>query len=174
MILAVGNKVVYPCQGPCRIGRIVKRDINGTLIRFYQLVILGDGGGELYVPVDKAQSIGVRLLLERAEIPKLLEQLERTASTGGNGRQQDMDNLSRFSSGSPFDLAKIVESLTGLKEKKALTISQSRTLEKARRLLICEISEVLEETKEVAEGQLDQALKARKAESEPVLKAAEA
>jgi RNA polymerase-interacting CarD/CdnL/TRCF family regulator len=65
-----------------------------------------------------------------------------------------------FSSGSPFDLALIVESLTELKETKTLTIGQSRTLEKARRLLICEISEVLGETHTEAERQLDQALKA--------------
>jgi RNA polymerase-interacting CarD/CdnL/TRCF family regulator len=54
----------------------------------------------------------------------------------------------------------IVESLTDLKATKTLTIGQSRTLEKARRLLICEISEVLKETREEAERQLDQALKA--------------
>ena len=161
MRLIVGNKVVYPSQGPCRISRIVKREVNGTLVMFYHLLILGGGGGELYVPVDKAQDNGVRLLLERLEIPKLLEQLERRSSIAGNGRQRALDNSIRFSSGSPFDLAEIVESLTELRETRALTIGQSRTLEKARRLLIREISEVLEETQEEAEGQLDQALKAR-------------
>ena len=160
MILSVGNKVVYPSQGPCRIGHIVKRDVGGTLIQFYHLVALDGSGGEMYVPVDKAQDIGVRLLLERSEIPKLFGQLKQTAYIAGNSRQQAIDNLKLFSSGSPFDLALIVESLTELRETKALTISQSRTLEKARRLLICEISEVLEETKEEAERQLDQVLKA--------------
>ena len=162
MILTVGNKVVYPSQGPCRIGHIVKRDVGGTLIQFYHLVALDGSGGEMYVPVDKAQEIGVRLLLQRSEIPKLFGQPKpnRTAYIAGNIRQQAMDNLKLFSSGSPFDLALIVESLTELKETKSLTIGQSRTLEKARRLLISEISEVLEETQAEAEKQLDQALKA--------------
>ncbi|MEN3333138.1 MAG: CarD family transcriptional regulator [Blastocatellia bacterium] len=163
MIWTVGNKVVYPSQGPCRIGRIVKRDVGGTLIKFYHLVVLDGSGGDLYVPVDKAQEIGLRLLLERSEIPKLFGQSKRTAYIAGNGRQQAIDNSKLFSSGSPFDLAEIVESLTQLKETKTLTIGQSRTLEKARRLLICEISEVLEATKAEAEQQLDQALKARTA-----------
>ena len=157
MRLTVGNKVVYPSQGPCRIGHIVKREVKGTSIRFYHLVILGDSGGELYVPVDKAQDIGVRLLLDKSEIPKLFGQPKRNL---GNGRQQAVENLKLFSSGSPFDLAMIVESLTDLKTTKTLTICQSRTLEKARRLLICEISEVLEETKDETERRLDQALKA--------------
>lgn len=169
MILAIGNKVVYPSQGPCRIGHIVKRVVDGTLIKFYHLVILGGNGGELYVPVDKAQDIGVRLLLDRSEIPELLGQLQRTAGSPGSSRQQAIDNSKRFSSGSPFDLAITVESLTKLRETKALTIGQSQTLDKARRLLIWEISEVLEETKEEAEGQLDQALKAREEERTPVL-----
>jgi len=169
MILAIGNKVVYPSQGPCRIGHIVKRVVNGTPIKFYHLVILGGNGGELYVPVDKAQDIGVRLLLDRAEIPELLGQLQRTAGSPGSSRQQAIDNSSRFSSGSPFDLAIIVESLIELRKTKSLAIGQSQALDKARRLLIWEISEVLEETREEAEGQLDQALKARTEERTPVL-----
>lgn len=164
MILAIGNKVVYPSQGPCRIGHIVKRVVDGTPIKFYHLVILGGSGGELYVPVDKARDIGVRLLLDRSEIPQLLEQLQRAAGSLGSSRQQVIDNSKRFLSGSPFDLAIIVESLTKLRKTKVLTIGQSQTLDKARKLLIWEISEALEETREAAEGQLDQALKARKAE----------
>ena len=50
MILAIGNKVFYPRQGPCRIGHIVKRVIDGTPIKFYHLILLGGSGGELYVP----------------------------------------------------------------------------------------------------------------------------
>ena len=168
MILAIGNKVVYPSQGPCRIGHIVKRVVDGTPIKFYHLVILGGNGGELFVPVDKAQDIGVRLLLEKSEIPALLGQLQGAAARHGNSRQQAIDDSKRFSSGSPFDLAIIIESLTVLRKTKALTIGESQTLDKARRLLIGEISEALGETREEAEGQLDQALKARKEERTPV------
>jgi len=169
MILAIGNKVIYPSQGPCRIRHIVKRVVDGEPIRFYHLFILGDSGGELYVPVDKAQAIGVRLLLDRSEIPELFGQLQRIDASLGSGRQQAIDNSKRFSSGSPFDLAIIVESLTELRKTKALTIGQSQALDKARRLLIWEISEALEESREEAEGQLDQALKARQTKRTPIL-----
>ena len=86
MILAIGNKVFYPRQGPCRIGHIIKRVVDGTLIKFYHLVIMGGSGGELYVPVDKAQDIGVRLLLDRSEVPTLLRQLQKTAGTPSSSR----------------------------------------------------------------------------------------
>ena len=49
-------------------------------------------------------------------------------------------------------------SLTELRVTRPLTLGESGTLEKARRLLICEISEVMGETKTAAEEQVDRAL----------------
>lgn len=156
--LAPGNKAIYPGQGPCRIGHVVKRVVDGRGIMFYHLMILDDSGGELFVPVEKARAIGVRLLMKKAEIPKLLAHLKKSAKTADTWKQRATDNMKLFTSGSPFDLAEIVASLTELRDARPLTLSESGTLEKARRLLICEISEVMGETKTVAEGQVDQAL----------------
>lgn len=160
MLMAVGNKVVYPRQGPCLIGRIVNKDINGSPMNFYHLVVLGDAG-ELYVPVDKARAIGVRHLLDKAEIPKLLEQLTMTAASVGTWRQRTDYNLKLFNTGSAFDLAEIVESLTELSASKTLSLGELRTLDRARVLLIREICEVTGETKAAVELQVDAALKAR-------------
>ena len=169
MKLAVGKKVIYPSQGPCRIGHVVSRAIDGTLIEFYHLVVLAESGGELYVPVDKAEDIGIRLLLDRSEIPKLLAHLKRTATTADHWKQRAICNSKLFTSGSAFDLAEIVESLTELRDTKALTLNESRTLERARSLLIGEIAEVMGETKREAEERIDIALNARKEKIEPVL-----
>jgi CarD family transcriptional regulator len=70
--LTVGSKVVYPCQGPCLVGTVVKRVVAGESKSFYHLIVLDVSGGELFVPVDKAQAIGIRPLVKRSEIPKLL------------------------------------------------------------------------------------------------------
>jgi len=168
MILAVGTKVIYPGQGPCRVGRIVKKIIEGAPIEFYHLVVLAEGGGELYVPVDKAEHIGIRLLLNRSEIPKLLKHLEMTGAIADNWKQRATNNSKLFLSGSAFDLAEIVESLTELKDNKSLTLGEARTLERARALLIGEISEVMGETKREAEERVDMALKSREEGPEPV------
>src|ERR1051325_10379465 len=138
MMLAVGKKAIYPCQGPCLIGRVVNRVVNDRMVPFYHLTVLDDSGGELFVPVDKAQAIGVRLLLERSELPKLLEHLKKTAITSAHWRQRAIDNLKLFTSGSPYDLAEVIQSLTVLKRTTTLTLGEARTLDKARRLMICE------------------------------------
>ena len=164
VILNAGDKVSYPCQGPCLIGPVVKRVVDGKLTEFHRLTVLVDGGGELLVPLDKAHARGIRRLLDRAEIPKLLDQLTKASRPAERWNQRAMDNLKLFTSGSAFDLAEIVESLCELRKTKALSPSDRETLERARKLLVCEISEVMGETKSAAQEQIDKALEGRKGE----------
>jgi CarD family transcriptional regulator len=162
VILTIGNKVIYPYQGPCLIGPVIKKVIDGRPISFYRLALLDDSGGELFVPVDKVQSIGIRPLLNRSDVPKVLGLLKEPPGADKDWQQRANDNFKLLTSGSAFDLAEVVKSLTRLSEKKALSFRESRTLEKARKLLIGEISEVLGETKSAAEEYVDEALKTRK------------
>lgn len=164
MILTAGDKVIYPRQGLCLIGSVVRKVVDEIPIKFYHLILLSDKGGELYVPVDKAQAIGIRLLLKRSEIPKLMGRLKQAVGASRDWRQRTLDHLKLLASGSAFDLAEIVESLTELSETKRLSPQDSRMLERARKLLVCEISEVMGETKSVVEQQLDHALNVRKEE----------
>lgn len=160
--LRTGYKAVYPGQGPCRIGRVVKRVVDSRVIMFYHLTVLDDSRGDLFVPVEKARAIGVRLLMKKSEIPRLLAHLKKSAKTADNWKQRATDNLKLFTSGSPYDLAEVVASLTELGDTRALTLGESGTLGRARRLLICEISEVMGETKAAVEEQVDSALRAPK------------
>jgi CarD family transcriptional regulator len=165
VILTRGNKVVYPSQGPCLIGPVVNKVIDGRPISFYRLALLDDSGGELLVPIDKVQTVGIRPLLNRSDIPKVLDLLKEPSGADKDWRRRAADNFKLLTSGSTFDLAEVIKSLTKLGRKRDLSFRESRTLEKARRLLIGEVSEVMGETKSAAEEQIDEALKARKNES---------
>src|SRR6266481_3483579 len=164
MTLNVGDKVVYPGRGPCLIGAVVQKVVCGMSARFYRLALLDDSGGELFVPVDKFRDLKMRALLDRSEIPKLLGHLKtragvtKDAGTAKNWRQRELDNLKLFSSGSIFELAHIVESLTQLNGTKILASHDRDTLYRARKLLICEISEVMAESKTAAEARIDRVL----------------
>jgi RNA polymerase-interacting CarD/CdnL/TRCF family regulator len=162
VILTVGSKVVYPCQGPCLVGAVVERLVAGERRNFHHLVVLDDRGGELFVPVDRVRTIGIRLLVKRSDVPKLLDQLTKTSEMAKGWKQRADDILRLFTSGSVFDLAEIVGSLTELSKAKALSLRESWTLARARKFLVCEIAEVMGEPKSVAEEQVDQALKSRK------------
>ncbi len=161
MILTVGSKVVYPCQGPCLVSASVKRVVAGEPRSFYHLIVLNDSGGELFVPVDKAQTNGIRPLALNSDVPMLLGQLINTAELTMEWKQRASDIQRLFTSGSAIDLAKIVGALTESSKTKALSPRENWTLVRARKLLVCEISEVMGETRNTAEEQVDQALKAR-------------
>ena len=161
-LLTPGNKAVYPGQGPCRVGVVVKRVVDTRVIMFYHLTMLDDNRGDLYVPVDKARAIGVRALMKKSEIPGLLVQLSKSARVVDNWKQRGTDNSKLFASGSPRDLAEFVASLTGLGDTRSLTLGESGTLGRARRQLICEISEVMGETRTAAEELVDNALSGRR------------
>ena len=162
MTLSIGSKMMYPSQGPCVIGSVVNKEVAGSPMSFYCLALLDDSGGELFVPVEKVRDVGLRPLLNRSEIPKLLGQLMKTSQIDSDWKQRARDNMKLLTSGSAFDVAEVVESLTELNERKPLSFRESQVLEKAKRLLVCEISEVLELTKTAAEEQINQALKAPK------------
>jgi CarD family transcriptional regulator len=162
VILTVGSKVIYPCHGLCLVDAVVERSVAGEPRSFYHLIVLDDSGGELFVPVDKVQTIGIRPLVKRSDILKLLGQLRNTSEMAKDWKQRANDILRLFTSGSAFDLAEIVGSLTELSKAKALSLRENWTLARARKFLVCEISEVMGETKSAAEEQVDQALRVRK------------
>jgi len=62
-------------------------------------------------------------------------------------------------------LAQVIESLTELNERRLLATRERPTLEKARRFLICEISKVTGEPKNITEECLDNALNVHKGRS---------
>jgi CarD family transcriptional regulator len=161
MRLVVGNKVIYPCHGPCLISSIVTKVVDERPMTFYQLLVLNDGCGTLLVPVDKVNIIGIRALLNKPEVSKLMDQLKRPSTAATDRKQRVRDNSRLLLSGSAFDLAEIVESLTEMIETKPLSFGERGTLDRAKRLLICEISEVMGETKQQAEERIDKALIAR-------------
>jgi CarD family transcriptional regulator len=169
MMLTVGDKVVYPGRGPCLIGAVVQKLVCGTTASFYRLTLLDGSKAELFVPVDNLHDLHIRPLLDRSEIPELLGHLQTGAGTiedcvaAKNWRQRELDSVKLFKSGSLFDLADRIESLTQLSGSKALAADERETLYRARKLLVCEISEVMDESKRVAEARIDSVLETPKA-----------
>jgi RNA polymerase-interacting CarD/CdnL/TRCF family regulator len=128
---------------------------------FYQLLVLNDGGGDLFIPVDKIAAVGIRRLIELAEIPALLDHLTQPASVADNYRQRRLYIMKLFASGSVFDLAEIVGSLTELNKVRPLSFGENKTLEKAKGLLVCEIAEVAAISRDAARAQVEAALETR-------------
>jgi CarD family transcriptional regulator len=159
--LNVGDKISYPSHGPCLVGPVVKRVVGGKLTAFHNWIVL-DGGGEFLVPVDQPQAGGIRRLLEKSEIPKLLAHIKKATRSAEKWNQRNKENSRLFTSGSAFDLAEIVGSMSELRETKRLQPSDRQTLARAKKLLVCEISEVMGEERSAVEEKIDKILEGRK------------
>jgi CarD family transcriptional regulator, regulator of rRNA transcription len=162
MTFKIGDKVVYPSQGPCRIDAVVEKEIAGAPATCYRLTLLDDSHDAVLVPVEKILALSIRHLLAKSEIPKLLGHFKKSPAASKNWKQRAIDNTKLLASGSAFDLVEVVESLTQLSQSKALLPRDRQTLNKARNFLICEIAEVMGESWDAAEEELDRALEGTK------------
>lgn len=163
--LDAGQKVYYHGHGPCVIGPIVRKVVCGTPANFYCFRLLDGGGAEFLVPANSS-AVPMRALLLRREIPKLLRHLRpRVGPPRDLGSWQQRESLrSRvFASGSAFDLADMIESLTRSSGARKLALDESQALRRARELLVCEIAAVMDESKGAAGARLDSVLKSAKA-----------
>ena len=164
MTLNIGDKVYYRGRGPCLVGAIVHKVVCGASADFCSFTLLDDSGAELLVPLGNSSNLQFRGLIPRDEIPKLLSHLKTRSGlpkdTGKpkNWRQREFAKSKVFSSGSVFDLADLVESLTQSAHVRTLAMDERETLHRARKLLICEIAEVMNESKSTAESRIDSAL----------------
>ena len=162
MPFRIGDKVVYPSLGPCLIAAMVEKKIAGESASFYTLTSLDHTGDVVLVPMQKLDALNIRRLLARSEIPKVLGRLEHASLVPKNWKQRAIDNAKLLASGAAGDLAEVVDSLTQLSDANALLPRERQTLDKARQFLICEISEVLEESRAAVQGQIDSALASKR------------
>jgi RNA polymerase-interacting CarD/CdnL/TRCF family regulator len=144
------------------IGAVVQKVVSGDAMHFYPISSLDNTASAVLIPLDRLAGLAMRHLITKSEIPAVLGHLNDSVPASKGWKQRVLDNAKLFASGSALDLAQIVQSLTQLGEIKELSLRDRETLEKARRFLICEISEVLEESRETAKRQVDRALARRK------------
>src|SRR5206468_10626147 len=116
------------------------------------------------------------------------EDVERLFNLLGDGKIDNhqnwkgrfKDNSDKMRSGSIYDVADVLKSLTFLAKSKSLSFREKRMLDRAKFLIISEVSEVMRETAIEIEGRVDRALercflmKARTATAAPRAKVAKA
>ena len=137
----VGDNAVYPAHGVAQITAIESRDIAGQKKEFYILKIL-DTDMKLMIPTDGAQRAGLRGVISRKDAKKVIEILKdpEIAVTVQPWNKRYREYTEMLSSGSAFEVAKVLRDLHRVKEEKELSFSERRLLEQARNLVITELA----------------------------------
>ncbi len=178
MTFEVGDKVIYPNHGLGIVTRIEDKTILGTTCGFYHLRIVANDTTVL-VPLSNVDGVGLRRAITDQEVERLFGLLGNgKIDNHQNWKGRFKDNSDKMRSGSIYDVADVLKSLTFLARSKSLSFREKRMLDRAKFLVVSEVSEVVREPAATVEGRVDRALercfmtKARSAARAKVAKAA--
>tara|TARA_B100000678_G_scaffold288979_1_gene298541 strand:- start:635 stop:1324 length:690 start_codon:yes stop_codon:yes gene_type:complete len=154
----VGDKVIYPNHGLGVVETIEEKTIMGTTCGFYMLRMISSDTTVL-VPVENIESVGLRLAVSDDEIDRLYKRLANgKIDSHQNWKGRFKDNSDKMRSGSIRDAIEVLKNLTFLSLSKSLSFREKRMLDRAKFLVISEISEVSNEPAESVEERVDKAL----------------
>jgi CarD family transcriptional regulator len=154
----VGDKVIYPNHGLGVIERIEEKTILGTTCGFYSLRIAANETTVL-VPVTNADGVGLRRAIVDEEVTRLFRLLgDGKIDSQQNWKGRFKDNSERMRTGSIYDVAEVLKSLTCLSRSKSLSFREKRMLDRARFLVVSEVSEVMHEPVATIDTRVDKAL----------------
>jgi len=154
----IGDKVIYPNHGLGIVERIEDKTILGTTCGFYHLRIVANDTTVL-VPVSNVDGVGLRRAISDEEVDRLFGQLgDGKIDNHQNWKGRFKDNSDKMRSGSIYEVADVLKSLTFLAKSKSLSFREKRMLDRAKFLIISEVSEVMRETASAIEGRVERAL----------------
>ena len=135
----IGDKVVYPNQGVGTIENISTRSFGSAFEKFY-LLRFGCSMTVL-VPFSNAANIGLRRVTNDREISRILSYL----ATGWSSLNPDWkvrfkENTDKMQSGDLLKAAEVFKVLLQLHVDKPLSFREKKMLDRARHMLVSEIS----------------------------------
>jgi CarD family transcriptional regulator len=136
-----GDLAVYPAHGVGIIETIESKEISGIRQDFYVIRIL-DNNMKIMVPTQNVNSVGLREIIGRKEVPKLYSILKKRDMVIDNQtwNRRYRDYMEKIKTGSVFEVAEVYRDLLMLKEDKDLSFGERKMLDTARNLLVKEIS----------------------------------
>lgn len=155
----IGDNAVYPAHGVARVTGIESRDIAGQKKEFYILKII-DTDMKLMIPTDGAVRVGLRDVISKGDAEKVMGILRdpEMAVTVQPWNKRYREYTEMLSSGSAFEVAKVLRDLHRVKAEKELSFSERRLLEQARQLVVNELALANQCDVENVERELDMVL----------------
>lgn len=140
MELNIGQKVAYPSQGVCMVEDIEKKTIGDRSIRFYLLRVLSDNS-TIFVPLANAANVGIRPVISFAQYKRLINDLGADFEEISNDwKSRSREFMLKLQSGDVFEAADVLKKLTFLSHEKKLSFREQTLMEKARFLIVSEIT----------------------------------
>lgn len=140
MRLNIGQKVSYPSQGVCLVEGIQNKIIGSNSMNFYSLRVLSDNS-TIFVPTANAEAVGIRPIICTSETERLMSSLEKDfEDVSCDWKTRSREYAEKLQSGDVFAAADVLKKLTFLSHEKKLSFREQTLLDKAKFLIISEIT----------------------------------
>jgi len=155
LTLAVGDRVVYPNQGVCRVTSVESKEVAGQTLTFVTMKREEDGA-VVMVPEAKVRSIGLRKVATRPEVERVFSFLRSDSDKANlDWKQRARTNVERMSQGGLMGLGEVVKGLQVLSELRPLPTKERELYDNARHLLVAELAASLNVAEVDAEDAVD-------------------
>ncbi|HEY1906228.1 MAG TPA: CarD family transcriptional regulator [Myxococcaceae bacterium] len=155
LTLAVGDRVVYPNQGVCRVTSVESKEVAGQTLTFVTMKREEDGA-VVMVPEAKVRAIGLRKVAGRADVDRVFAFLRSDSDKANlDWKQRARTNVERMSQGGLMGLAEVVKGLQVLSELRPLPTKERELYDNARHLLVAELAASLGIAEVDAEDSVD-------------------
>jgi CarD family transcriptional regulator len=136
----IGDKVVYPNHGVGVIEQISSRTIGASVEKFYLLKIKSSSL-KVMVPFNNVNNVGLRRVVRNGEIQKILDFLtDGECENNADWKYRFKENSERMRTGSLLEVASVLKGLLTLNQSKPLSFREKKMLERARYLLVSELT----------------------------------
>jgi len=140
MTFQIGEKVVYPNQGVGTIENISTRSFGSAFERFY-LLRFGCNSMTVLVPFSNAANIGLRRVTKDREVAYVLSYLSNgNCVNSSDWKVRYKENTEKMQSGNLLRAAEVLKSLVQIHVDKPLSFREKKMLDRARHMLVSEIS----------------------------------
>lgn len=158
MSFKIGQKVSYPNHGVCAIESVDSKKISGHSVDFYTLRLLAFNS-VILVPMENAESIGIRPVISHGQCQKVLNFLSDNFShVESDWKVRIREFLAKVQTGDILEVAEVLKKLTFLTRSKTLSFREQRLLEKAKFLVVSELATACAKSDEEIEAKIDKSL----------------
>lgn len=158
MTFQVGEKIVYPNHGVAVIENISTRAFAGQFERFY-LLRLSYQSLTVMIPFSHVHQLRLRKVTKSVEISRVIAFLsEDLCRHNHDWKDRFRENTERMSEGTPMAVAEVYKELLLQQASKPLSFREKKMLERARHMLLTEISSCRAINLDRAAGILDSAI----------------
>lgn len=136
----VGDKIVYPMHGLGIIESIERKVVLGKRDEFYIITIV-NSGMKVMIPVKNADAIGIRSIISKKEVSKVLGLLKKAHQiVEEDWKIRYQNNIDKVKSGSIIQVAEVLRDLYRRGKEKDLSIMERKLYENAYQFVTYEIA----------------------------------